>query len=99
MIESLLPDNIKTLRTLFQTVYADRPVILLALEKLLDDLTDELWDGQGTVTRNVTRLDAQLLPELLAVADLPRDGASATEAKVALLWDKWRALADTLEHP
>ena len=98
MIEDLLPPNIEKLRALYRTVYADRPVLLIALEDVLNDLKD-VWGNQGTYKATADRLNQEVLPLLLEVADMPLTGPSRDEETIAQIVLEWRRIASTLEHP
>jgi hypothetical protein len=98
MIEDLLPSNIEKLRELYRTVYAERPVLLIALEDVLDGLK-EVWGNQGTFKKTADRLNEEVLPLLLEVADILLSGPSRDEEAIAHVVQEWRRIASTLEHP
>lgn len=95
MVSDLLPRSVETLREFFRSAYRDRPVILLALEYVLDGIKDR-WGNQGLPSSTAERLNREVLPLLLAVMDVaPED----LEQQVSLVLTEWRRIAPTLDLP
>jgi hypothetical protein len=94
IIENLLPENVDRLRRLYQDHYARRPILLIALERVLADL-DRIWaeHEQGLPPDVFERLNQQLLPALLSLTSMPLTEPSSEEIAVEAALRDWNMLA------
>jgi hypothetical protein len=97
-IENLNPDSLATLRELYRTAFAKRPVLRAALMQILDGIEGCWRDGDAIRAETAELIDDTLLSLLCELGDTPISGPSPEEDLVAHALDEWRRIIPDLRH-
>jgi hypothetical protein len=99
MIQSLLPESIETLRSLYRAAFATRPNVAASLGQVLDEILTAVWhdaETEGGYTATLEYVDQRMLPLLAGIADLPPE---QVDEALERLKDEWAQPRLDCLHP